>query len=182
MMDRDQEIEMVRDCQNGDRQAFAKLVKELQKPVYNAAYRMLGNADEAADVAQTTFLKVFENIDRYDPKFRLFSWTYRIAVNTAIDELKKRRRSVPLEQTPDSAAERPAEAVDRARLSDEVQATLMELTDDQRAVIVLRYFSDCSYDDIGRILEIPGKTVKSRLYSARQQMRNKLEAHGVFSS
>jgi RNA polymerase sigma-70 factor (ECF subfamily) len=181
-MTREQEIGLVASCQNGDRTAMETLVRRMQKPIYNAAYRMLGNPDEAADVTQTTFLKVFENIQRFDPQYRLFSWTYRIAMNQAIDQLKSRSRTEPLEHSPMSDTKLPQEEVATSQISDEVQATLMELSEDHRAVIVLRYFSDCSYEDISRILKLPGKTVKSRLFSARQQMKNKLHGHGVYSS
>lgn len=181
-MDRDLEIEMVTDCQQGDKRALNTLVRQLQKPVYNAAYRMLGNRDEAADVTQTTFLKVFENIQRFNPNYRLFSWTYRIAMNEAIDSIKRRNRTKPLEHALKSDADLPQEAAAASQLADEVQASLMELKEEHRAVIVLRYFSDCSYADIGRILKLPENTVKSRLFTARQQMKNKLHEHGVYSS
>ena len=173
---------MVADCQNGDRKAMDTLVRQLQKPVYNSAYRMLGNVDEAADVTQTTFLKVFENIQNFNPKFRIFSWTYRIAMNEAIDQIKRRKRTAPLEDTPASKSQSPQEQAAMSQLAREVQATLMELGEDHRAVIVLRYFGDCSYEDIGRVLDIPEKTVKSRLFTARQHLRNRLQEHGVFSS
>ena len=154
----------------------------MQKPIYNAAYRMLGSREEAADVTQTTFLKVFENIQRFDPKYRLFSWTYRIAMNESIDQLKRSKRTEPLREAPVSDSRSPQEKAAQSQLADEVQATLMELNDDHRAVITLRHFSDCSYEDISRILEIPEKTVKSRLFSARRQLKEKLNQHGVFSS
>ena len=173
---------MVRDCQQGDKKASDTLVRQLQTPVYNVAFRMLGSVDEAADVTQTTFLRVFENIQRFDPKYRLFSWTYRIAVNAAIDQLKRRNRVEPLEDAPVSGTDQPQEMAATSQLSGEVQATLMELNEDQRAVIVLRYFSECSYQDIAGILELPEKTVKSRLFTARQQLKNKLQQRGVFSS
>ena len=181
-MDRDLEIAMVKDCQHGDLKAMDTLVRQMQKPVFNAAYRMLGNTDEAADVTQTTFLKVFENIQRFDPKRRLFSWTYRIAMNEAIDQLKRRKRTEPLRDSPFSDTDLPQEMAATAQLSDEVQKTLMELAEEHRAVIVMRYFADCSYREISRILELPEKTVKSRLFTARQQMKIKLHQHGVSSS
>ena len=181
-MDKDQEIAMVTDCQNGNREALEKLVKQMQKPIYNAAYRMLGNPEAAADVTQTTFLKVFENIQRFDPKYRLFSWTYRIAMNESIDQLKRSNRLEPLQEMPASDAASPQQQAENSQLSNEVQATLMELSEEHRAVITLRHFSDCSYEDISGILELPEKTVKSRLFSARQQMKAKLQQHGVFSS
>lgn len=178
-MDKDLEIAMVMGCQNGDKRAMDTLVRQMQTPVYNAAYRMLGNTDEAADVTQTTFLKVFENIQRFDPTRRLFSWIYRIALNESIDQLKRRQRTEPLEDTPASDTESPQEMAAASQLSDEVQKTLMQLSDEHRAVIVLRYFADCSYQEIGRALELPEKTVKSRLFTARQQMKIKLQQQMV---
>lgn len=173
---------MVAGCQKGDRRAMDTLVRQLQKPVYNSVYRMLGNAEEAADVTQTTFLKVFENIQNFDPQFRLFSWTYRIAMNEAIDQLERRRRTTPLSQPPATDTDSPVDETATSQLNDEVQSTLMELNEDHRAVIVLRYFGERSYHDISRILDIPEKTVKSRLFTARQQLRSRLQEHGVYSS
>lgn len=181
-MDREQETKIVLTCQKGDRKALESLVTQLEKPVYNAAYRMLGDADEAADVTQTTFLKVFENINRFDPSRRLFSWVYRIALNESIDQLKRRSRTQPLEGSARSEGDTPQDSAQASQLRDEVQATLMELNEDQRAVITLRYFSDFSYADIAAILRVPQRTVKSRLYEARRQMRDRLHRHGVFSA
>jgi RNA polymerase sigma-70 factor (ECF subfamily) len=181
-MDREQEIQLVMTCQKGDRKALDTLVRQLEKPVYNAAYRMLGSTDEAADVTQTTFLKVFENIHRFDPSRRLFSWVYRIAINESIDQLKRRSRMRPLEPRARSEDPTPQDSAQALQLRDEVQSTLMELNEDQRAVITLRYFSDFSYADIAAILRVPRQTVKSRLFEARRQMRDRLHRHGVFSS
>ncbi|MDH3339029.1 MAG: sigma-70 family RNA polymerase sigma factor [Gammaproteobacteria bacterium] len=181
-MDRDLETKMVMACQKGDRKALDTLVRQLEKPVYNAAFRMLGNPDEAADVTQATFVKVFENIQRFDPGRRLFSWTYRIALNESIDQLRRRKRTQPLADTPRSSSDVPQDNVESSQLRDEVQAALMTLNEEQRAVITLRYFSECNYRDIGAILRLPEKTVKSRLFEARRKMRDKLCQHGVFSS
>jgi RNA polymerase sigma-70 factor (ECF subfamily) len=178
-MDKDLEITMVRNCQQGDRKALEMLVAQLQKPVYNAAYRMLGNADDAADATQATFLKVFQSIDKFDPQYRLFSWTYRIAINESLDQLKQRSRSTPLEDDPADVTGSPQDSASAAQSAREVQAALMQLSDDQRTVIVLRYFNECSYDDIAQILDIPAKTVKSRLFSARQQLKDRLPPQGV---
>ena len=160
------------------------LVRQFEKPVFNAAYRMLGNADEASDVTQTAFLKVFENIRRFDPDFRLFSWVYRIAVNEAIDQLNRRKRFAPNAEVPElpcESSDDPEDTVSTFELESEVQAVLMELQPDHRAVIVLRYFTECSYQEIGKVLELPEKTVKSRLFTARQQMKDRLLQHGILS-
>lgn len=181
-MDKDREVALVKRCQQGDRKAMETLVRQFERPVYNTAYRMLGNVDEAADVTQTVFLKVFEKIQGFDPKFRLFSWIYRIAINEAIDQLKHRQQLEPLADQSNQSADVPQDNVATAQLCGEVQAVLLELQQDHRAVIVLRYFSECSYQQIGEILRLPEKTVKSRLFTARQQIKERLQQHGIVST
>lgn len=179
-MDKDRELALVRDCQNGNRQAFETLVRYFERPVYNAAYRILGLPEDARDVTQTTFLKLFERLDSYDPTFRLFSWIYRIAVNEAIHQLKLRNRGEPFRE-PD-VEDTSSDAAVRTELRREVQVALMELPTEQRILIVLRYFSECSYWQISEILKVPEKTVKSRLFTARQQLKRRLENHGILST
>jgi RNA polymerase sigma-70 factor (ECF subfamily) len=179
-MDKDRESALVRDCQRGDRQALDALVRHFEKPVYNAAYRMLGNVDEAADVTQTAFLKLFENIGRFDSSYRLFSWIYRIALNEAINQLNRRSQLEPLGEPPSADGDVLQEGLSAAQLSASVQAVLMNLHEDHRTVIVLHYFTECSYHEIAEILELPVKTVKSRLFTARQQMKSRLQQHGIF--
>ena len=167
-----------------DADAFSELIECYERPMFNVAFRMLGNAAEAADATQDVFLKVFENIARYDPKYRLFSWIYRIAVNESIDRLKHRRHAeafaIDVEDFPLASVERgPEQVTGDAQLHDLIQTALMELPYDHRVVIVLRHFAECSYAQMAEILHIPEKTVKSRLYSARQELHGKLFAHGV---
>lgn len=158
------------------------LVRQYERPVFNAALRMLGNRDDAADVTQTTFLKAFQNLAQYNPAYRFFSWIYRIAINESIDTLGKRARSTSL-SAPQAADDPAVEAqVGAAQVSDEVQGALLELSEDYRSVIVLRYFTGCSYQEMAEVLRIPEKTVKSRLYSARQKLRSALQTRGVVSS
>ena len=80
-MHKDRDAALVNECLCGDRKAMSQLVSQYQRPVFNAAYRILGNMDDAADATQTVFLKVFENIGKYNQEFKFFSWVYRIAIN-----------------------------------------------------------------------------------------------------
>lgn len=166
-----------------DAGAFRQLIECYERPMFNVAYRMLGNAAEAADATQDVFLKVFENIAGYDTQYRLFSWIYRIAMNESIDRLKHRRHaeSVAIEEDfPLASAERgPEQVAGDAQMHDAIQTALMEMPYDHRVVIVLRHFAECSYAQMAEILHIPEKTVKSRLYSARQELQGKLFARGV---
>ena len=177
-MDKDRDAALVNDCKRGDRRAMAQLVSQYERPVYNAAYRILGNADDAADITQTVFLKVFEHIGSYDPKFRFFSWIYRISINESLNQVKKRRNQEPLAESQASPWRGPEEHLESKKLCDRVQGALMELNGEYRTVVVLKHMSGCSYQQISEILQIPEKTVKSRLYTARQLMKKSLQATG----
>ena len=170
---------LVKRCKRGDRQALGELIGHYERPVYNAAYRILGNPDDAADATQAVFLKAFEHLGQYDPKYKFFSWIYRIAINESINQLKRGKRQQPLDDREAASDSSPEADIVARDLSREIQDGLMDLKEDYRTVIVLRHFSECSYSQISEILQIPEKTVKSRLYSARQLMKETLQARGV---
>jgi RNA polymerase sigma-70 factor (ECF subfamily) len=178
-MGNNRDFALVERCQSGDRQALEELLGYYQKPVYNAAYRILGNPDDAADTTQVVFMKAFERLGQYDPKYKFFSWIYRIAVNESINLLKRVRNQQPLDDTEVTGTRGPEASVEAGDMSREIQVELMGLKEDYRTVVVLRHFSECSYRQISEILQIPEKTVKSRLYSARQLMKESLQARGV---
>lgn len=174
----DSDEELVRRCRRGDTAAFRSLVARYERPLYNAAYRVLGNADDASDVTQTAFMEVAEHLDGYDSDRKFFSWLYRIALNAALNVARRNRRNGPesAEESgspsvaPDTPESRLVESEQAARL----QSTLMRLTVDHRAVLTLRHFADCSYREIGRILSLDERVVKSRLFEARQRLRELL--------
>ena len=178
-MDNSRDHALITRCRRGDRQALGELIKEYERPIYNAAYRILGNIDDAADVTQTVFMKAFERLDQYNPEYKFFSWIYRIAVNESINLHNRNKNLQSLEDEDIAGASNPEEDVDANKLSRIIQAGLMELQDDYRVVVVLRHFSDMSYRDISVVLHIPEKTVKSRLYSARQLIKAQLADQGL---
>jgi RNA polymerase sigma-70 factor (ECF subfamily) len=174
----DEDRTLVARCLAGDRNAFGQLVVRYQKPVFNAALRLLHNPEDARDVAQTTFLKVFEHLEGYNPAFKFYSWIYRIAVNEALDALGTRR---PFEAINDEKADEvagPEQQIEGEQLSQAIEIALMGIKPELRALIVLRHFMHLSYQDMSDILSLPEKTVKSRLYSARQLLRDQLLPHG----
>ncbi len=168
------DTKLIERCMSGDRAAFETLLAEYEKPVFNAAYRMLNSRDDARDVTQTVFLKVFENLDKFDPQRRFFSWIYRITLNESINWLGKANRLEPLQFEAADEGKGPEQEVESAWVSEKVQTALMTIKTDYRTVVILKHFLGCSYVEISEILEIPEKKVKSRLYSARQQLKNAL--------
>jgi RNA polymerase sigma-70 factor (ECF subfamily) len=176
----DTDAKLVEDCRNGDTRAFEMLIGKYEKPVYNAALRMLGNRDDAADVTQTAFLKVFERLETYNPDYRFYSWLYRIVINESIDVLNQRKRTTELDETRMPDWDTPERAIRQSQLSATMQDALMTISADYRTVIVLKHFMDCTYQEISKILEIPEKTVKSRLFTARQRLKDRLADTGLF--
>jgi RNA polymerase sigma-70 factor (ECF subfamily) len=179
-MSKPDDKKLIARCIEGDRQAFEALLTQYEKPVFNAAYRMLHNRDDASDVTQTVFLKVYENFASFDPSCRFFSWIYRITLNESINWLGKRNRLEPLQHETADDSDGPEKKTDSAKLSADVQAALMTITTDYRTVIVLKHFLGCSYMEISDVLEIPEKTVRSRLYSARQMLKDALTRTGAY--
>jgi len=171
--------QLVRECLGGDEHAFETLLLRYQRPVFNAVLRMVRDRDEASDLTQTAFLKAFEQLASFNSGNKFFSWLYRIAVNETINHVKRRRRLEPLVGEWASGARSPEAALVGTDLSRHVQDALMSLPFDARAVIVLRHFEGCAYDEIAVIVGISEKTVKSRLFSARRQLKELLEAKGI---
>ena len=161
----------------GDSTAFAALVDRYQKKVFNVALRFMQDPDDAEDVAQSVFIKVYERLSSYDRQLKFFSWLYRIAVNESLNALRQQK---PMErvadelQAPDTDDD--VEREDTVRLIDEA---IHRLTADQQAVIILRHYEELGYDEIATVLHITEKKVKSRLFSARQQLRVLLERRGA---
>ncbi|MCK5325014.1 MAG: RNA polymerase sigma factor [Woeseiaceae bacterium] len=178
-MNEPDDIKLMERCSKGDRQAFERLLVRYEKPVFNAAYRMLNSPDDARDVTQTVFLKVFEHLDQYDPKYRFFSWIYRITLNESINWLKKSNRLDALDGDTADTGGGPEQEASNAQLSEGMQAALMTISPEYRAVIVLKHLLGCSYQEISEVLEIPENKVKSRLYSARQLLQENLTERGL---
>lgn len=178
VFDHDSDVELIRSCRAAEPGAFEALLARYQKPVFNAALRMLRNPEDARDATQMTFLKVFQHLADFNPNFKLYSWIYRIALNESINIHSRRREFAAItgDEPDDRMGAEDMVASEQAGLR--VQAALMTLKTDYRAVIVLKHFLGCSYDDMAGILELPVKTVKSRLFTARQLLREALERAG----
>ncbi len=171
----EQDRALVRRCLDGEREAAGGLLDRYERRLFNVALRMLGNVQDAEDVTQTVFCNAFVSLASYDPQYRFFSWIYRMTVNESLNQLKRRRPMVGLDEHPGIPAR--GIATDVALESEElVDKALMELRPDDRAVVVLRHFASLTYEEIAGVLEVPVKTVKSRLFTARERLRLSLLA------
>lgn len=179
MHDDEQDRLMVEQTLNGDRNAFGGLVRKYERPVYNAAYRILGNPSDAEDAAQTAFVKAFENLGTYRPEYRFYSWMYRIAVNEALNLRKKRRPAQDIDLVPVESDSSPERALHEQEQEERVGNAMMDLSPEDRALILLRHYQDLSYRDLSYVFEVPVKTIKSRLFTARSRLRVICESHQI---
>lgn len=164
--------------QEGDPEVFETLVEKYHRPLFALIHRMVGSYEDARDLTQQVFLKAFEHRDSFDPERKFFSWIYRMAINESINHLKARRPTEPLSPQLDSQASGPERRFEQGETARAVQIAVASLSPEYRAVVVLRHFLQCSYRDTSEILQLPEKTVKSRLFSARQLLRERLIQKG----
>lgn len=170
---------LVQRCRGGDRNAFERLVIRYQKPVFNVALRMLRNRQDAMDVAQTTFLKAFEHLGDYDGAFRFYSWLYRIAINESLNALALRKPRAELDSSAVDEGPGPDRSAEGDQALEAIEDALMHISLELRTVLILRHIAQLSYEDMAQALGLPEKTVKSRLHSAREQLRDHLLRSGA---
>ena len=154
----------------GDEDAFRVLVERHSRSVFRLAFRMTGSVQDAEDVTQSVFCNVFQSLASYDPRYRFFSWIYRMTMNESLNLLKRRRPMVTLNEDAPILGREPA-ADDALEAEDRVGRALMELNANDRSLVVLRHFHSLSYTEIAEVLKVAVPTVKSRLFTARERLR-----------
>ncbi len=171
---------------SGDSAAFGEIVERHEDRLYNTIYRLVGSADDARDLLQDTFVKAYEKLDDFRGGSSLYTWLFRIAVNTSLSH-RRRRKWVqmgapagdddpnPGNAVADTAAVDPADPLIAAETETLVQEAINSLDDEHRTVVVLRDIQHCDYHEIADILDVPPGTVKSRLHRARMMLRDRLE-------
>jgi RNA polymerase sigma-70 factor (ECF subfamily) len=184
-----QEKALINRCKEGDINAFDELVTHFQKRVYNFAYGIAGNYDDANDIAQEAFVRVFNSISTFRGDANFTTWIYRIVTNVFLDERKKvkNHRQVSLDEIIDldeTSVSRqieddsplPGEIAESKERNKAVRAAIDSLPDYQRIIMTLYHLHDRSYEEIADILHLPIGTVKSRLNRARQALKEILES------
>ena len=175
---KDQEKELVIRCQDGDKRAMEALIRQYQQWVYNTAYGILGNPEDAADMAQDVFLWLWENIGQFQFRSRFSTWLYRIVINRSINvkDQQKRRRTDPTE-IDDSQPwapvdnETPEKSVLRLEQREILQKALAQLKDDYRKILILREMQELSYEELAEVIGCSVGRVKSKLHEARKVLR-----------
>ena len=171
------DMQLVTQCLDGDKQAFAELVARYKKLIYNVVYNMMSDKQEVNDVAQEVFLRIYKSLDRYNPEYKFSTWSVKIATNLCLD-LKRKRRvdSVPIEEidTISNGTHTPEQEYLAKERSRTVRDAVAELPEKYRTPIMLFHNNGLSYEEITRVLDEPMTIVKNRIYRARIMLREKL--------
>ncbi|MGH7483938.1 MAG: sigma-70 family RNA polymerase sigma factor [Longimicrobiales bacterium] len=182
---------MIARAREGSERAYRELIRRYERPVFSLIYRIVRDREKAEDLAQDTFIKVLNAIDRYNPEYKFSSWIFKIAHNTALDDV--RRKEIPtlsLDGSPhitneeEAAARAPVVAshepspdalVEQNWLGGEIEAAIATLREDYRTAIVLRHVDDLPYEEIAQIMDVPLGTVKTYIHRGRKELRERLE-------
>lgn len=182
------ERDLVDRAKTGDIEAFEQLIEGCQKRVFNIAYRMIGNYDDANELAQEVLLKAFRSIRSFKGDSLFSTWIYKVTANVCLDEIRRRKKRMVVSldeeieyndgevkrQIPDKSPTPDVEA-ETNELKKAVNKSIQELPDDYRSMIVLRDIQGFSYDEISKIVNCPEGTVKSRINRARQALKKILQ-------
>lgn len=187
------EQELVTRAKAGDDEAFAQLMRDNEKRIYNLTLRMTGNPEDAMDLAQEAFLNAWRGLKFFQGDSAFSTWVYRLASNACIDHLrrKKRRQDIsapmPVDEEDDRQPDipddrfRPDRELERQELRRAVIQGLEQLSDEHRQVLVMRELNGLSYQEIADVLDLEAGTVKSRIARARNSLRKILVESGNFS-
>ena len=176
---------LIKAVKNGDCESFNPLIERYKLPLYRVMYRMVLNRDDAEDLVEEAFIKAYRSIKRFDTSRPFYAWLRRIAVNNAINFLKKERRNLtePLEFVEKSLSNGrndPVAMTQQKVLKERINQAMLKLPREFRTVLSLKIEEDLSYDEISQLLKIPKGTVMSRLARARQKLKqifDELEVH-----
>ncbi len=172
--------ELIAACQRGDERAFRRLFESHHAAVFRLAYRFVLNADEAADLTQDVFLRVFERIDTFRCECAFSTWLYRLATNVCLNHLRSRRTSAPADADgiePRAATDDPAQSAAQGEMSEQVTASVSLLPDSLRAPFVLVAMEGLSYREAADVLAVSVEAARMRVSRARQQLRTTLKPY-----
>lgn len=160
-------------------EAFAEVVSRYQDRIYSYTFRMTGSREDAQDLTQETFIRVYTHLDSFRIEERFSPWIYRIATNLCLNLLKRRKRTVNADWQADNSISpsSPESALEEREEQRVLQAAILQLPDQYRVAILLRHVHELSYDEIAQALEMPLGTVKTRLFRARELLQEKLRTY-----
>ena len=174
---------LVKKVQSGDAKAFQQLVERWQKKIHRFAYRILQDSDDASEITQKTFIKVYHKLDTLDEPQKFPAWIYRVANNLCLDEMKRagRRKAVPLDYRQEHSGSNgsPEKQLQQKELGEVLRQAMMMIPDEQRTVIIFKEYEGLTFREIAEILDESENTIKSRMYYGLKALRKVLKKWNI---
>jgi RNA polymerase sigma factor, sigma-70 family len=171
-MDQKIETEIVARVLKGDRKAYALLVEEYKSPIYNLAYRMTGNSEDADDLTQNTFIRAYQYLWRYDPRKKFFTWLYTLALNLIRNYFKKNKYNKSSEEVSAlSLTDKNPSPEEKLIEEQEISSYLLRLEDELRALLIMKYKQELSFEEIAQITGKSLSAVKMRIYRGLEKLK-----------
>ncbi len=189
---KEEDIELISRAKAGEEKAFRALLRKYQGSVFSICLRMVRDREQASDLAQDVFIKIFSMLDRYDSSYAFSSWLFKITSNLCIDHLRKRRiETYPMDAPMDgsdgeyarqyeSPGPTPETQMIRKEQMDTLEKAVEALPQHYRMIILLRHQENLSYDEIAETLDIPLGTVKARIHRAREMLKDRLRKEDIW--
>ena len=179
------DAQLIDQALRGQSEAFGRLVLKYQDRLFNTVFHVVGHAEDARDIVQEALVQAFLKLESFRRESAFYTWLYRIAFNVAMSQRRRRRPAVSMDRLretthmePLDEEDDPAESLERKERCRQVRRAIGQLTEEYRAVLVLREIDGCCYETIAEVLDLPLGTVRSRLHRARLQLRDQLAACG----
>jgi RNA polymerase sigma-70 factor, ECF subfamily len=170
-----EDIRLVKECLAGSGRSYDKLVEKYYKVIFRLAVKLVRGFDDAEEITQIVFVKAYESLGSYSSKYKFFSWLYRITINESINHGKRLRNNEVISEELRSSNDSPDEMTEAIEMNNNIRDALMKLDIIYRVPVVLKHFEGYSYKELSEMLDIPEKTVKSRLFTGRQLLKDLLK-------
>lgn len=177
----EEDIQSVQRILAGDKQAYIDIINKYKNPMYATVLRMTKNPETAQDLLQEAFIKVYEQLKKYDQKGSFKSWIYKVAINHCLDQLRKKQiRIGQVEEEQLTNSTTPEVVFLKKEKSRELERLLSGLPEDERIILLLRYANELSYEEICNTLSISLADVRNKLHRAKKKLRNQAQKGGYF--
>lgn len=176
-----EENQWIREVLAGNKQAYAPIIEKYKNPLYATILRMTKNPHDAQDLVQESFIKVYQQLGKYEGTGSFSSWMYRVAMNHCMDEFRKKRykmKHVEMDEVTAQNTNHPEVIFLKQEKSRQLERLIATLPEDERMIILLRYVNELSYNEISELVDAPLSTVRNKLHRAKKKMRDTVKREG----
>lgn len=179
----DEDLKWIKEVLAGNKQVFSHIINKYKNPLYATILRMTKNPDNAQDLVQEAFIKVYNQLGKFEQKGSFSNWLYRVAINHCMDEFRKKSyttKKVELDETKVVNSNHPEVIFLKKEKSRQLEKLIATLPEDERMIILLRYVNELGYKEISEMMDLPLTNVRNKLHRAKKKMREQVKNEGGY--